>query len=95
VHDILLYAARTHGAKKAFGAREVEKVINEDKVVTKMVSGKEEKQTKTWSYFKLKPYDWMTYEGALQRVQQIGSGLRELGSGGEDETFFNIYAGTS
>jgi long-chain acyl-CoA synthetase len=60
-----------------------------------MVGGKEEKQTKTWTYFKLKPYDWISYEGALQLVQQIGSGLRELGVGGEGETFFNLYAATS
>lgn len=95
VHDIMLYAARTHGSKKAFGSREVDKIIHEDKEVTKMVNGKEEKQTKTWSYFKLKPYDWVTYEGALQLVKQIGSGLRHLGLGGEGETFFNIYASTS
>lgn len=95
MHDVLLYAARTHGAKQGFGSRETDKVINEDKVVTKMVGGKEEKQTKTWSYFKLKPYDWVSYEGALQLAKQIGSGLRELGSGGEGETYFNIYAGTS
>lgn len=95
VHDVLLYAARTHGSKKAFGSRETDKVINEDKVVTKMVGGKEEKQTKTWSYFKLKPYDWVSYDQALLLAQQIGSGLRQMGSDEEKETFFNIYASTS
>jgi long-chain acyl-CoA synthetase len=60
-----------------------------------MVGGKEEKQKKTWNYFKLKEFDWMTYEGALTRVREIGSGLRKLGVGSEGETFFNIYASTS
>ncbi|KAK4685986.1 long-chain acyl-CoA synthetase, partial [Tremellales sp. Uapishka_1] len=95
IHDVFLYAARTHGSKRAFAARDVDKIITEDKEVTKVVGGKEQKTTKTWSYFKLKPFDWMTYEEALQRTKEIGSGLRELGSGGEGETFFNIYGQTS
>lgn len=93
--DVMLYAARTHGSKKAFAARDVERVISEDKEVTKMVGGKEEKSTKTWNYFKLKPFDWMTFEESLQRVKDIGSGLRELGVGSEGETFFSVYGSTS
>jgi long-chain acyl-CoA synthetase len=95
VHDVLLYAARTHGSKRAFANRDIERVISEEKEVTKVVGGKEEKQKKTWNYFKLKPFDWMSYEEALTRVKEIGSGLREMGVGGEGETFFNIYASTS
>jgi long-chain acyl-CoA synthetase len=92
---VFLYAARTHGSKRAFANRDVERVISEEKEVTKMVGGKEEKQKKTWNYFKLKPFDWMTYDEALTRVREIGSGLRKLGVGSEGETFFNIYASTS
>jgi long-chain acyl-CoA synthetase len=90
---VFLYAARTHGSKRAFANRDVERVISEEKEVTKMVGGKEEKQKKTWNYFKL--FDWMTYDEALTRVREIGSGLRKLGVGSEGETFFNIYASTS
>lgn len=63
--------------------------------MTKVVGGKEEKTTKTWSYFKLKPYDWISYEEALQLAKDIGSGLREYGSTEGAETFFNIYSATS
>jgi len=91
----MLYAARTHGTKKAFAGREVDKVISEDKVVTKMVGGKEEKQTKTWSYSKLKPFDWMSYDEALTRVREIGAGLRGLLEEGDLGSFFNIYGSTS
>lgn len=59
-----------------------------------MVGGKEEKQMKTWNYFKLTPYSWISYEEALKTVIEIGSGLRELG-GGDKDTFFNIYSATS
>lgn len=89
-----MYAARTHGSKKGFANRDIDKVISEDKEVTKMVGGKETKETKTWNYFKLKPFDWWTYEEMLAKVREVGSGLRELGVGGEGETFFNIYAST-
>lgn len=37
----------------------------------------------------------MSYEEALVRIKEIGSGMRELGVGGDDETFFNIYGSTS
>ncbi|WWD03296.1 hypothetical protein V865_001347 [Kwoniella europaea PYCC6329] len=96
VHDVMLYAAKTHGSKKGFASRNIERIISEEKEVTKMVGGKETKQKKTWNYFKLTPYEWMTYEEALQRVKEIGAGLRELGIEDKRENkFFNIYAQTS
>ncbi|ORX35646.1 long-chain-fatty-acid-CoA-ligase [Kockovaella imperatae] len=96
VHDVLLYAARTHGSKKGFANRDIDRIITEDKEVVKKVDGKEEKQTKTWSYFKLKSFDWMTYEEMLVAAKELGSGLRELGVGEEGtDSFFNIYGSTS
>ncbi|WVR06835.1 hypothetical protein IAU60_003871 [Kwoniella sp. DSM 27419] len=96
VHDVMLYAAKTHGSKKGFASRDIERIISEEKEVTKMVGGKPEKQKKTWNYFKLSPYNWLTYEEALQRVKEIGAGLRELGvDDNREEKFFNIYGQTS
>ncbi|GMK57871.1 hypothetical protein CspeluHIS016_0407050 [Cutaneotrichosporon spelunceum] len=94
IHDVMLYAARTHGSKNALGAREIERTIIETKQITKIVNGKETKVDKDWTYYKLTPLEWISYEESLQEVRDIGSGLRELGVGGEDETFFNIYAST-
>ena len=93
----MLYAARTHGSKKGFAQRDIDKIVSEEKEVTKKVGGKEEKSMKTWSYYQLKTFDWMTYEEALLKVKEIGSGLRELGAGeaGGENSFFNIYASTS
>lgn len=61
-----------------------------------MVGGKEEKQKKTWNYFKLKPFDWISYDEALVAAREIGSGLRELSGGeeGGEKSFFNIYGQT-
>jgi hypothetical protein len=95
VHDVLLYAARTHGKKRGFAARDIERTITEEKEVTKTVGGKQKTEKKEWNYFKLKPFEWWTYEEMLANVRHVGSGLRSLGVGGEGETFFNIYGSTS
>ena len=95
VHDVLLYAARTHGKKKGFAAREIERTITEEKEVTKTIGGKQQTEKKQWNYFKLKPFHWWTYEEMLENVRQVGSGLRSMGVGGEGETYFNIYGSTS
>ncbi|WVN87664.1 uncharacterized protein L203_102850 [Cryptococcus depauperatus CBS 7841] len=97
VHDILLYAAKTHGSKQGFAARDIEKVITEEKEVTKRVGGKEHKEMKKWNYWKLSAYNWWTYEDILQKTKELGAGLRELGSDDtrETEKFFNIYSQTS
>lgn len=63
--------------------------------MTKTVGGKQKTEKKEWNYFKLKPFEWWTYEEMLANVRQVGSGLRSLGVGGEGETFFNIYGSTS
>lgn len=94
IHDIISYAARTHGSKRAMASRPLIKMIHEDKEVTKIIGGKETKQKKTWSYFKLGGFQWISYVELLGRVKSVGSGLRSLGVGGEDETFFNIYGST-
>lgn len=92
----MLYAAKTHGDKNGFAARDIDRTINEEKEVKKMVGGKEEIQKKTWTYFKLKPFEWISYNEMLQQVKEVGSGLRELGVGENDKkSFFNIYASTS
>ncbi|WVQ81778.1 hypothetical protein IAT38_003903 [Cryptococcus sp. DSM 104549] len=97
VHDVMLYAAKTHGSKKAFASREVIKTITEEKEVTKRSGGKEHKELKKWNYFKLSPYDWMTYEEALVRVKEIGAGLREYSveDTRTENKFFSIYGQTS
>lgn len=91
----MLYAARTHGAKQALAGRDIIGTVEEEKEITKVVGGKEVKEKKKWSYFKLSPLDWISYDDALKDVRVLGSGLREHGIGGKGEQFFNIYAATS
>ncbi|KAJ9118582.1 hypothetical protein QFC22_003802 [Naganishia vaughanmartiniae] len=95
VHDIALYAARTHGTKKAYASRKVERMIDEEKEIVKTLpNGEKKTETKKWTYFVLGGYKWINYNEFLERVRRVGSGLRELGVGAEGETMFNIYAQT-
>ena len=75
-------------------SRPLIKMIHEEKEVTKTVGGKETKQNKKWSYFHMGGFEWINYVKLQERVKAVGSGLRSLGVGGEDETFFNIYGST-
>jgi long-chain acyl-CoA synthetase len=90
--DIITYAAKTHGTKKAVGWRDVVDTIEEEKEVTKTVGGKEVKEMKKWKYFKLGPYQYYNYVEMQTLISEVARGLVELGMGKED--VFNIFAST-
>jgi long-chain acyl-CoA synthetase len=93
----LQYAARTHGNKKGFASRPILRTISEKKDIVRKgagENGEDVTETKTWNYFVLGKFEWTTYAEMEKRVRDVGSGLRELGVGGEGETFFNVYAQT-
>ncbi|KAH8988981.1 long-chain-fatty-acid-CoA-ligase [Lactarius hatsudake] len=92
VHDVLLYAARTHGTRNAYGYRDVIKIVEEQKEVTKTVGGQEVKETKTWKYFQLSDYKYISYLGLKDIVSEVARGLLKLGVQKND--VFNIYAQT-
>ncbi|KAF8260067.1 long-chain-fatty-acid-CoA-ligase [Lactarius quietus] len=93
VHDVLQYAARTHGTRNAYGYRDIINVIEEQKEVTKTVGGKEVKETKTWKYFQLSDYKYISYIELKNIVSEVSRGLLKLGVQKND--VFNIYAQTS
>ncbi|KAI9269343.1 hypothetical protein BY458DRAFT_510672 [Sporodiniella umbellata] len=79
LYDVLQYCVKRRGDKKAMGYRNLEKMISEEKEVVKVVDGVETKQKKTWNYFQLSPYQYITYEQMSDSVHHIGSGLVHLG----------------
>src|SRR5712671_3703849 len=93
VHDVLLYASRTHGERKAFGYRDIIDIIEEQKEVTKIVGGQEVKETKTWKYFHLSDYKYISYIELKVAVSEVARGLLKLGVQKND--VFNIYAQTA
>jgi long-chain acyl-CoA synthetase len=92
VHDVLLYAARTHGTRNAYGYRDITKIIEEQKEVTKTVGGKEVKEMKTWKYFQLSDYKYISFIDLKNTVSEVARGLLKLGIQKND--VFNIYAQT-
>jgi long-chain acyl-CoA synthetase len=74
------------------GWRDVVKIVEEEKEVTKVVDGKEIVEKKKWKYFELSDYKYMSYLDVKTAVSEIGRGLVDLGVSKGD--VFNIYAQT-
>jgi len=92
VHDILEYAARTHGAKDALGWRDIVDIHEEQKEVKKTVGGKEVTETKTWKYFQLSDYKYFTFIQVKEAASEVARGLIDLGITTDD--IVNVYAAT-
>ncbi|ORX88904.1 acetyl-CoA synthetase-like protein [Basidiobolus meristosporus CBS 931.73] len=88
--DLLPELVRTRGNCKALGYRKVEKIIEEEKEITKNVGGTVKKEMKKWKYSQLGPYNWFTYEDVSRISKQLGCGLIKLGlTAGDKLTIFN------
>ncbi|KAI0687926.1 acetyl-CoA synthetase-like protein [Cytidiella melzeri] len=92
VYDVVQYAARTHGKKNAMGYREVDKIVEEEKEIQKVVGGKEVTEKKTWKYFQLSDPKYISYLDVQEAVSEIGRALVDLGITQQD--ILNIYAQT-
>ncbi|KAG5723723.1 Long-chain-fatty-acid--CoA ligase 2 [Termitomyces sp. T112] len=93
VYDIVSYAARTHGTRKALGWRDIINIVEEEKDVTKVVDGKEVTEKKKWKFFQLSDYKYLTFVEVKEVVSEIARGLVELGV--SKEHILNVYAQTS
>ncbi|KAF8154265.1 long-chain-fatty-acid-CoA-ligase [Crassisporium funariophilum] len=93
VADVVAYAARTHGNRKALGYRDVVRIVEEEKEVKKVVDGKEITEKKVWKYFELSDYKYITYIELKEAVSEVARALLHLGVTKDD--VFNIYAQTS
>ncbi|KAF9257898.1 long-chain-fatty-acid-CoA-ligase [Marasmius fiardii PR-910] len=93
VYDIIPYAARTHGTRKAMGWRNVVDVHEEEKEVKKNVGGKEVTEKKKWKYFELSDYQYINYIELQDAVSEISRGLVALGI--TSDHIFNVYSQTS
>ncbi|KAI8971536.1 hypothetical protein BDF20DRAFT_684545 [Mycotypha africana] len=79
LYDVISHSAKKFPERQAFGYRKVEKVIEEEKEVTKYVQGEEVKEKKIWKFIQLSPYFYLTYKEAIRLVHDVGAGLINLG----------------
>lgn len=75
------------------GWRDLVRMHDEEKEITKKVDGKDVKEKKTWQYFEMSDYKYLTYKEFDERVSHASSGLVNLGL--SKDTRFNIYAATA
>lgn len=93
VYDILRHSAKKYGNAKALGSRKLLRTHDEVKKVKKMVGGKEETVDKTWTYFEMGEYHFMTFLEYEQLALQCGAALRKLGMQKDDR--LHIFAATT
>ncbi|KAL9015672.1 MAG: hypothetical protein Q9185_006934 [Variospora sp. 1 TL-2023] len=93
VYDILRHSAIKYGNAKALGSRKLLRTHEEVKKVKKTVRGKEETVDKTWTYFEMSDYHFMTFLEYEQMALQCGAALRKLGMQKDDR--LHIFAATT
>ena len=79
LYDVLENSKEKFGDKQAFGFRKVEQVIEEEKEIIKIVNGEEQKTKKTWKFFQMSGYHYLSYNSASRLAHELGAGFVHLG----------------
>lgn len=90
--DLLDAARRRYGPKPMIGTREIVREHKDHKVIHKKVGDSEVEETKTWTFYELSDYSFITLNEFCEVVQKFSSGLQALGL--TSEMRFNIFAST-
>lgn len=78
VYELVKRSAQVYPNHRAMGSRKIIKHHKETKKIDKNVDGEIVKVDKTWQFFELSGYTYITYKEYLQLVHDLGSGLRSL-----------------
>lgn len=79
--------------REQLGTRKVITIHNETRIITQAVNGVSKNVEKSWMYWELGPFEFMSYKTVAKAGLAIGKGLVELGLVKEDRVV--IYAETS
>ncbi|KAG9235979.1 long-chain-fatty-acid-CoA ligase-like protein [Amylocarpus encephaloides] len=93
LYDLVRHSAKKFGDNKAVASRKLIKKHHETKKIKKMINGKLEEVEKSWTYFEMSRYSFMSYKEYETLVLQIGAGLRNLGLTVGDRV--HMFAATS
>ncbi|KAF9294123.1 long-chain fatty acid-CoA ligase [Mortierella antarctica] len=93
LYDVILHSAKVRPNLNAIGYRKMVKIIEEEKEVTKIIGGEPVKEKKTWKYFKMSGYNWLTYKDVKHVVDSIGAGLVKFGVQPRDK--ITVFGATS
>ncbi|WPG99392.1 Long-chain-fatty-acid--CoA ligase 1 [Acrodontium crateriforme] len=92
IYDVVRRSSKKFGNAKAVGKRKLIHLHQEEKMIKKIVDGKEIEVPKKWSYFELSPYEYMSFTEYEQLVLNVGAGFRALGMQPQDRV--HIFAAT-
>lgn len=92
-YDIVKRGAAKFGDAQCLGSRTLIKQHEEIKMLKKVVDGVEQEVPKTWIYYELSGYKFLSFKEYLERVNIIGAGLKALGL--EKGEKVQIFAATS
>ncbi|KAK0385329.1 hypothetical protein NLU13_7805 [Sarocladium strictum] len=93
VYELVKRSAQVYPNHRAMGSRKIIKHHKETKKIDKNVDGEIVKVDKTWQFFELSGYTYITYKEYLQLVHDLGSGLRSLEFA--DDAKVHFFATTS
>jgi long-chain acyl-CoA synthetase len=91
-YDIVKRGAAKFGDAKCLGSRTLIKQHEEEKMLKKVVDGVEREVPKSWTYYEMSGYKYLSFKEYLARVNSIGSGLKKLGLQKGEKV--HIYAAT-
>lgn len=90
--DFVRTSAVKYGDAKALGSRRLIKMHHETKKIKKFVNGVEQEVDKSWNYFEMSPYEYISYKELEVLTHQLGAGLRKLGLQSPDKV--HMFAST-
>jgi long-chain acyl-CoA synthetase len=93
VHELVRASVAKFGNAKCMGSRKLVRTHQDKKMIKKLVDGEEREVEKSWTFFEMSPYEFMTYTDYERLTHQLGAGLRKLGLVAGDRV--HIYAATS
>ncbi|CCF56657.1 hypothetical protein KAFR_0B03600 [Kazachstania africana CBS 2517] len=94
VYEFALECFERGGRKKAMGWRDVIDIHEEQKIVNKVIDGKDTPIEKTWLYYELSPYRYNTYRELIKIMHNLGRGLVKIGLTPASDDKLHIFAST-
>jgi long-chain acyl-CoA synthetase len=93
VYELVRASVAKFGDAKCMGSRKLVRTHLDKKMVKKVVNGEEREVEKTWTFFEMSPYEYISYIDYERLTHQLGAGLRKLGLVRGDRV--HIFAATS
>ncbi|CAN6630008.1 long-chain-fatty-acid--CoA ligase 1 [Trichomonascus vanleenenianus] len=95
IYKLVQWAVKQYGNRNCMGSRTIVDVHEESKEVTKKVDGVDQKVTKSWKYFELSDYKYITFNELNTIISDLASGLVHIGIKPNNEERIHLYAQTS